>query len=138
MHVLAFSTLARPEWRWRIGPHEGARESRSGRAQRCPVRTLTLGEALAVQWADLAMRARLPRTTMLRFAHGEGTITSKPTITRERKGRGRESGEQGGKTPVTTQARVVKWTAEAAPYLEGMEAGWTESLERFEAFVAKA
>ncbi len=45
---------------------------------------------------------------------------------------------QGGKTTQTLQARIVKKTAEAAPYLEGMEAGWTQSLERLEAYVAKA
>lgn len=45
--------------------------------------------------------------------------------------------EQGGKTTLTLLARVVKTTAEAAPYLEGMEAGWTQSLERLEACVAK-
>jgi uncharacterized protein YndB with AHSA1/START domain len=40
--------------------------------------------------------------------------------------------EQGGKTALTVKARVVKSTAEAAPYLGGMEAGWTQSLERLE------
>jgi len=45
---------------------------------------------------------------------------------------------QGGRTTLTLQARVVKATAEAAPYLEGMEAGWTQSLERLAAHVAKA
>jgi len=44
--------------------------------------------------------------------------------------------ERGGKTTLTVQARVAKSTAEAAPYLEGMEAGWTQSLERLEAYVA--
>jgi len=46
--------------------------------------------------------------------------------------------EHGGKTTLTLKARAVKSTAEAAPYLEGMEAGWTQSLERLEAYVAKA
>ncbi len=45
---------------------------------------------------------------------------------------------QGGKTTLTVQARVVKATAQAAPHLEGMEAGWTQTLERLEAYVAKA
>jgi len=44
---------------------------------------------------------------------------------------------QDGKTTLTLQPRVVKRTAEAAPYLQGMEAGWTQSLERLEAYVAK-
>jgi len=46
--------------------------------------------------------------------------------------------EQGGKTTQTLRARVVKKTGGAAPYLDGMEAGWTQSLERLEAYVAKA
>jgi uncharacterized protein YndB with AHSA1/START domain len=46
--------------------------------------------------------------------------------------------EQGGKTTLTLRARVVKSTAKAAPYLEGMEAGWTQTLERLQAYVAKA
>ena len=44
--------------------------------------------------------------------------------------------EQGGKATQTLQARVVKRTAKAAPYLAGMEAGWTQTLERLEAYVA--
>ncbi len=43
---------------------------------------------------------------------------------------------QGGKTTLTTKARVVKSTTAAAPYLKGMEAGLTQSLERLAAFVA--
>ena len=43
---------------------------------------------------------------------------------------------QGGGTALTLRARVVKATAEAAPYLAGMEAGWTQTLERLEAYVA--
>jgi uncharacterized protein YndB with AHSA1/START domain len=38
--------------------------------------------------------------------------------------------EHGGKTTLTTKARVVRSTPEAAPYLAGAEAGWTQSLER--------
>jgi uncharacterized protein YndB with AHSA1/START domain len=45
--------------------------------------------------------------------------------------------EQGGKTALTLQARVVHATAAAARHLAGMEVGWTQSLERLEAFVAK-
>jgi uncharacterized protein YndB with AHSA1/START domain len=38
--------------------------------------------------------------------------------------------EQGGKTLLTLQARVIKATAQAPQYLKGMEAGWTQSLDR--------
>jgi uncharacterized protein YndB with AHSA1/START domain len=44
--------------------------------------------------------------------------------------------EQHGKTTLTVQARVAKATAEAAPFLAGMEAGWTQQLERLGAFLA--
>jgi uncharacterized protein YndB with AHSA1/START domain len=40
--------------------------------------------------------------------------------------------DNAGKTKFTLQARVVKTTAVAAQYLDGMEAGWTQSLERLE------
>ena len=46
--------------------------------------------------------------------------------------------DHGGKTKLTLQARVVKATAEAAPHLEGMEEGWSQSLERLEEHLAKA
>jgi uncharacterized protein YndB with AHSA1/START domain len=45
--------------------------------------------------------------------------------------------EQGKKTKQTMQARVIKRTAKAAPYIAGMEAGWTQSLERLAEFVIK-
>ncbi len=46
--------------------------------------------------------------------------------------------EQDGKTTQTSRARAVKTTAEGVPYLEGMEAGWTQSLERLEAYVCSS
>jgi uncharacterized protein YndB with AHSA1/START domain len=45
--------------------------------------------------------------------------------------------DQGKKTKQTMQARVIKRTAKAAPYIAGMEAGWTQSLERLAEFVIK-
>jgi len=44
--------------------------------------------------------------------------------------------EENGKTTQTLQARVVKTTVGAAPYLEGMNEGWRQTLERLEALVA--
>jgi len=38
--------------------------------------------------------------------------------------------KQGGKTKQKLQARVIMETARAAPYLAGMEMGWSQSLER--------
>jgi uncharacterized protein YndB with AHSA1/START domain len=43
--------------------------------------------------------------------------------------------EQQGKTSLTLQARVVKTTALAPQYLKGMEAGWTQSLDRLGALL---
>ena len=45
--------------------------------------------------------------------------------------------EQGGKTKQTMRAHVIKTTTQAAPYLKGMEPGWTQSLERLAESLAK-
>ena len=45
--------------------------------------------------------------------------------------------EESGKTKQILRARVIKKTAQAAPYLAGMEAGWTQSLERLTAYLAE-
>src|SRR5260370_16843856 len=42
----------------------------------------------------------------------------------------------GEKTKQILRARVIKRTAQAAPYLAGMETGGTQSLERLTAYVA--
>lgn len=44
--------------------------------------------------------------------------------------------EEGGKTKQILRARVIKKTAQAAPYLAGMEQGWTQSLERLAAHLS--
>ena len=43
--------------------------------------------------------------------------------------------EQGGKTTLTLHARVVTATAAAAPHIDGMEEGWTQSLERLSEYL---
>ncbi len=45
--------------------------------------------------------------------------------------------EKNGKTTLTLQAQVTRVTGEGLDYREGMEAGWTQSLERLTAEVAK-
>ena len=45
--------------------------------------------------------------------------------------------EEKGKTKLIVRARVVKSTPQAAPYLAGMEPGWTQTLERLTDYVAK-
>jgi uncharacterized protein YndB with AHSA1/START domain len=46
--------------------------------------------------------------------------------------------EEGGKTKLTLQTRGVAMVDYAAAYLQGMEAGWTQSLEKLEALVQRA
>ena len=45
--------------------------------------------------------------------------------------------EQDGNTKLIMHASVSNITPEAAPYLAGMETGWTQSLERLENFISK-
>lgn len=44
----------------------------------------------------------------------------------------------GGKTTVAVEARVLGAAAKAAPYLNGLERGWAESLDRLDDHLAKA
>jgi uncharacterized protein YndB with AHSA1/START domain len=46
--------------------------------------------------------------------------------------------EHGGKTKLTLQTRAVALVAHAIAYLAGMEAGWTQSLERLAEELAKS
>ncbi|MDQ6703478.1 MAG: SRPBCC domain-containing protein [Pseudomonadota bacterium] len=46
--------------------------------------------------------------------------------------------EHGGKTKLTLQTRAVAVVAHAAAHLEGMEAGWTQSLERLAEELARS
>jgi uncharacterized protein YndB with AHSA1/START domain len=46
--------------------------------------------------------------------------------------------EQGRRTIITLTARVVTSTSEAARYLSGQDAGWTQSLERLASYMAAA
>jgi uncharacterized protein YndB with AHSA1/START domain len=45
--------------------------------------------------------------------------------------------EQGGKTTLTLRTRMVGLVADAARKLDGMEAGWTQSIDRLAAHVAR-
>ncbi len=46
--------------------------------------------------------------------------------------------DEGGKTKLTLRTRAVGLVAQAARMLEGMEAGWTQSIDRLEEHVARA
>jgi uncharacterized protein YndB with AHSA1/START domain len=43
--------------------------------------------------------------------------------------------ERGGQTELTLRANVIRATAEAPQYLKGMNQGWSQSLDRLDAFV---
>ena len=43
---------------------------------------------------------------------------------------------RGDKTELTMQARVIRATVQAPQYLQGMQAGWTQTLDRLGAYVA--
>ena len=45
--------------------------------------------------------------------------------------------DSGGKTTLTMHARVTKEGPNAEQYLQGMEAGWTQSLERLDSLLAR-
>lgn len=45
--------------------------------------------------------------------------------------------EKDGGTQLTMRAEVVRMTYEAAPFLEGMEAGWTQSFDKFRAYLER-
>jgi len=45
--------------------------------------------------------------------------------------------EKDGKTKLTLQTRAVGLVAEATAMLEGMNAGWTQSLERLDQYLAR-
>ena len=46
--------------------------------------------------------------------------------------------ERGGKTTMKVHARAAAVADEAVSWLRGMNEGWTQSIERLEAFVAQA
>lgn len=46
--------------------------------------------------------------------------------------------EVNGKTKLTLHTRAVAVVENAAVYLQGMELGWTQSIDRLQAFVARA
>jgi uncharacterized protein YndB with AHSA1/START domain len=44
--------------------------------------------------------------------------------------------DEGGKTKMTLHTKAVAVVEHAAAYLQGMEAGWTQSIDKLEAFLA--
>ncbi len=72
---------------------------------------------------------RLVFTNVAVDAHGKPLLDGLTTVT---------FAEHDNRTTLTLQTRAIALVAEAARFLEGMEAGWTQSLERLAAHLAKA
>jgi uncharacterized protein YndB with AHSA1/START domain len=46
--------------------------------------------------------------------------------------------DEGGKTKLTLHAKAVAVVEEAVAYLQGMEAGWTQSIDKLQVFVERS
>ena len=78
------------------------------------------------RFLEIAPPERLVFTTAVDSADGERLLEGHTTVT---------FAEHGGKTTLTLNTRAVGFAAVAARMLEGMQAGWTQSLEKLEALV---
>ncbi len=78
---------------------------------------------------EIKQPERLVFTAVAVDEKGNHLLESRTTVT---------FAEHGGKTKLTVQASAIGLAAVAVQMLEGMEEGWTQSLERLEALVAKA
>jgi uncharacterized protein YndB with AHSA1/START domain len=77
---------------------------------------------------EISEPERLVFTAQALDEHGTAALEVLNTVT---------FAEKNGKTTLTLQARVTRATAKGKEYLEGMEPGWTQSLERLTSHVAK-
>jgi uncharacterized protein YndB with AHSA1/START domain len=80
------------------------------------------------RFLEIAPPERLVFTTAVDSADGERLLEGHTTVT---------FAEHGGKTTLTLNTRAVGFAAVAARMLEGMQAGWTQSLEKLEALVSQ-
>jgi uncharacterized protein YndB with AHSA1/START domain len=81
------------------------------------------------EFFEVVPPSRIVFSSDLEDGNGKKLIEVVNTITLE---------EQGSKTRMTLSIRVLRAAPEVADKLGGMEAGWSESLERFGAEVARA
>jgi uncharacterized protein YndB with AHSA1/START domain len=77
---------------------------------------------------EIVAPERLAFTAVAEDHAGNPLLEAHTTVTFE---------EQGGKTKLTVHARAVGIAPIAAQMLEGMQAGWTQSLERLAELVAR-
>lgn len=78
---------------------------------------------------ELVAPERLVFTTIAVDASGHHLLEGLTTVT---------FAEERGKTKLTVHARAVAVAELAIAYLQGMEMGWTGSIDKLEAFVARA
>ncbi len=78
---------------------------------------------------EITAPERLVFTTVAVDKEGHPLLEGLTTVTFAR---------HGGKTKLTLKTRAVGLVAQAARMLEGMEAGWTQSIDRLEEHVARA
>ena len=76
---------------------------------------------MAGAFTEVTAPARLAFTSAALDSSGRPVLETITTVTFT---------EEDGRTAQVVAARVANATAAAAPYLAGMQAGWTESLER--------
>lgn len=80
------------------------------------------------RFVEITPPDRLVFTTAVDGADGQRLLEGHTTVT---------FAERGGKTTLTLRTRAVGFAAIAAQMLKGMEAGWTQSLEKLEAHVSQ-
>jgi uncharacterized protein YndB with AHSA1/START domain len=78
---------------------------------------------------EIVAPERLVFTAYAEDHDGNALLESHTTVTFQ---------EQGGRTKLTVQVRAVGLVDIGWQYLEGMDAGWTQSLERLGDLLAKA
>jgi len=78
---------------------------------------------------EIAAPGRLVLTSVAEGADGTPLLSALTTL---------DLAEQNGKTALTLRASAVGIAAEAPRMLEGMEAGWTQSLGRLSGLLAQA
>ncbi len=79
------------------------------------------------EFVEIDPPRRLVFTLSVMDHSGNSLLTTLNSITLE---------ENGGKTTMTVNARVVRVVPEAIPFTEGMKEGWTQTLDRFQSHLA--
>jgi uncharacterized protein YndB with AHSA1/START domain len=84
---------------------------------------------MVATFTELVEPERLSFTATVPDEDGVSQIETRTIVTFE---------EQGGKTTLTVRSRVVKATKAGETYVEGMQVGWSQTIERLAELVAKA